>query len=136
METGMARKYVRILVICAVVATMLLSVAVAPRPSRAASGSRTVPGEVVVKLLNASDLPAVAQDFALDPLPIDQIGSYSLYRLGITDGTDPEVKAAALLSDPQRRVIYAEANEIGQDPEGQARITWSSGGDAGVYGTQ
>jgi subtilisin family serine protease len=54
----------------------------------------------------------------------------------ILDGTDPEVKATALLSDPQRRVIYAEENEIGQDPEGEARITWSSGGDAGTYASQ
>src|SRR3712207_7962520 len=50
-----------------------------------------------------------------------------IYRLRITDGTPPPVKAEALEDDRLRRVIYAEPNFEGQTPEGQARIGWSKG---------
>ncbi|HKP12429.1 MAG TPA: S8 family serine peptidase, partial [Blastocatellia bacterium] len=104
-----------------------------PRRTYAAPHDDAVPGEVVVKLLNADDLAAVAQDYGLDPTPLDRINSYTIYRLRITDGASPEVKAAALLADAQKRVVYAEENQTAEDPEGQARVIWSSGGDAGVY---
>ena len=105
-------------------------------PKRAAAREGAAPDEIVVKLANAGDLAGVARDYNLDPTPIDQINSYTIYRLRITDGVAAEVKAAALLADAQGRVVYAEENQQGEDPEGQARVIWSSGGDAGVYAAQ
>ena len=132
----MRRNGLNLLTIVVFFAALVLSGLAAIQPTRAASQDRALPSEVIVKLFNASDLPAVAQDYGLEAVPMDQIGSYALYRLRITDGVDPELKAAALLADPLGRIIYAEENQIGQDAECQARITWSSGGDAGVYTAQ
>src|SRR4051812_45747710 len=129
----MCRLACKLLVILVVVLLSLLSSLTLPQPACAASHDGARPEEIVIKLMSANDLPAVAQDYNLDPVPIDQIRSYTVYRLRITDGVAPEVKAAALLADPQQRVIYAEENQVGEDPEGQARVIWSSGGDAGVY---
>jgi thermitase len=120
-------------VILTLIALALLSNLTMTMHTRAASHDGAAPEEVVVKLLNANDLFAVAQDYHLDPIPIDQINSYAVYRMHISDGVSAEVKAAALLADVQGRVIYAEENQMGEDPEGQARVIWSSGGDAGVY---
>ncbi|MFL6216903.1 MAG: S8 family serine peptidase [Blastocatellia bacterium] len=128
----MRRAKLRTTIILALIALSFLSSLIRPRPTRAAHDD-AVPGEVVVKLMNAADLAAVAQDYGLDPAPIDQINSYTIYRLRITDGVSPEVKATALMADAQQRVVYAEENQVAEDPEGQARVIWSSGGDAGVY---
>ena len=132
----MRRAWFKSFVILALITLALFSSLMMPGRTRAASHDGAVPEEVVVKLLNANDLPAVAQDYNLDPLPLDQIGSYAVYRLRILDGVTAELKAAALLADAPGRVIYAEENQLGEDCEEQARVIWSSGGDAGVYGTQ
>jgi subtilisin family serine protease len=92
------------------------------------------PNEVVVKLVQAADLTAVATDYNLDPLPLDQFGTRPIFRLRILDGVDPTDHAQALAADP--RVIYAEPNFLGQAPEGRQRTPWAIGGDAGEYGTQ
>ncbi|HXG92380.1 MAG TPA: S8 family serine peptidase [Blastocatellia bacterium] len=105
-------------------------------PTQASSQGQVVEGEVIVKLVNGSDLASVAQDFSLDPAPIDQFTSQPIFRLRILDGASPDTKAAQLLADRKRRVVYAEPNEIDQSPEGAARVTWSSGGDSGAYVTQ
>jgi hypothetical protein len=60
-----------------------------------------VPGEVVVKLVQAADLASIAAAFQLDPTPLDQFGARPIYRLRILDGVDPQVKAGALASDPR-----------------------------------
>ena len=109
-----------------------LSSLMMPRRTRAAHDD-AVPGEVVVKLFNDADLAAVAQDYGLDPTPIDRINVYTIYRMRITDGASPDAKVTALMADPQKRVVYAEENQTAEDPEGQARVIWSSGGDAGTY---
>lgn len=132
----MRRAWLKSSVVLAIITLGLSSSLMLPARTRAWSHDGAVRGEVVVKLLDANDLLAVAQDYSLDPVPLDQINSYAIYRLRITDGVSAEVKAAALLADAQGRIIYAEENQIGADSEDQARVIWSSGGDAGVYAAQ
>lgn len=93
-----------------------------------------VPGQVVVKLKLAGDLPAVASAYRLDPAPLDRFGSRPIYRLRILDGTSPPSRATQLAND--RRVAYAEPNYLGQTPEGTQDSSWAGGGDAGGYSTQ
>lgn len=93
-----------------------------------------LPNEVVIKLVQSSDLAAVAADFQLDPTPIDQFGTRPIYRLRILDGVDPEVRAAALEADP--RVLYAEPNYLEDTPEGRQGMRWARGGSAGEYAEQ
>lgn len=93
-----------------------------------------VPGQVVVKLKLAADLPAVASAYRLDPAPLDRFGSRPIYRLRILDGTSPPSRATQLAND--RRVAYAEPNYLGQTPEGTQDSSWAGGGDAGGYSTQ
>lgn len=106
-----------------------------------ASGNDFVPGEVVVKLKSASDLPGVASQYALSAVPLDQFGSRPIYRLKITDGANPQQKASQLLTDPQLRVVYAEPNYFFNPPEAN-RESWSvgdsysAGGDANAYKSQ
>ena len=91
-----------------------------------------VPKEVVVKLNQASDLPAVAARHKLDPVPLDQFGSRPIYRLRINDNVGPPQRAAQLLNDPEGRVAYAEPNYETRVPEGQG-VTWSDGGGSSGY---
>jgi CSLREA domain-containing protein len=92
-------------------------------------------GEVLVKLHIQADLAAVAQDFGLNPTPIDQFGTRPIYRLAIGDGALPPDKAAALATDS--RVAAAEPNYVGQTPEGGAKSSWAgaksswAGGETG-----
>ncbi|MDQ3820906.1 MAG: hypothetical protein M3362_24920, partial [Acidobacteriota bacterium] len=57
-----------------------------------------VPGEVVVKLAHTTDLPGVAAQFNLAPVPLSQFGSRSIYRLKILDGTAVDQKVSQLLA--------------------------------------
>ena len=93
-----------------------------------------LPGEVVVKLWQSSDLLGVAADYQLDPIPLDQFGTRPIYRLRILDGVDPQAKADALAGDG--RVQYAEPNFLEETPEGRQRMSWSRGGSAGEYAQQ
>jgi len=97
-----------------------------------------VPGEVVVKLSQATDLPGVAADYGLDPMPRDQFGTRPIYRLAILNPSvspPPSNLAEQLEADPQRRVIYAEPNFIAQTPE-EGGESWGVGGDAGGFANQ
>ena len=96
--------------------------------------SENVPGEVLVKLLTATDLAAVAQDFHLDAAPLSQFGARPIYRLRILDGSDPARLSALLLLDP--RIVFAEPNLVDQAPEARFESSWSVGGDAGGYTAQ
>jgi len=91
-----------------------------------------VPNEVVARLYNAADAPAIATQYGLTL--IDQFGSRPIYRFGFTDPASPEDKAIQLLNDG--RVQYAEPNFVGQTPEGRQKASWSVGGDAGEYKAQ
>ena len=100
-------------------------------PLRANPELDYLPGEVVVKLWQSSDLPGVVADYQLDPIPLDQFGTRPIYRLRILDGVAPQVKADALAGDS--RVQYAEPNFLEQTPEGQQRVQWSKGHSVGEY---
>ena len=91
-------------------------------------------GEVVVKLWQSSDLPGVAADYQLAPVPLNQFGARPIYRLRILDNVDPQVKADALAGDS--RVQYAEPNFLEETPEGRQRARWASGSSAGEYAQQ
>jgi subtilisin family serine protease len=87
--------------------------------------------QVILKLQNAADLPAVAAQYRLDPAPLDQLSVAPLYLMRIVDGTAPDVRAAALALDA--RVAYAEPNVIGSTAEDQGDSSWASGGSAAAY---
>jgi thermitase len=92
------------------------------------------PGQIIVRLQNAADLPALAAQYSLDPTPLDQLAIAPLYLLRILDSTSPEVKATTLASDS--RVSYAEPNVVGSSPEDQGDSSWASGGSAATYAGQ
>ena len=93
-----------------------------------------VPDEVLVKLVQAADLPGVATDHHLDPIPLDQFGARPIYRLRILDGATPPDRAAALAADA--RVMVAEPNFVGETPEGRQRTPWAGGGNSDEYAEQ
>jgi subtilisin family serine protease len=116
----------------AVLALLLVAL---PRAARAQQGPpNEVPGQVEVKLAQASDLPGVAATFGLDPTPLSQFGSRPIYLLRILNGSSPDNLAAGMLHD--QRVIYAEPNLLFQAPEARQAYSWAVGGDAGSYVAQ
>src|SRR5919202_1711772 len=120
----MSRKFLRTLGPVALAAALLFTWAPALRTARADGGSGEdgyVTNEVNVKLLRASDLQAVADQFRLQL--IEQFGSRPIYRMRVLDGTDAKVKATAVAADTSR-VEYAEANYTAGAPEGSG-LTWS-----------
>ncbi len=111
-----------------------VAVLVAPlRIARADDDDGFVPNEVLIRLVAASDLPAISTTFNLTLL--SQFGSRPIYRMSINDGMSPPDKAASLQNDA--RVRYAEPNFTKQIPEGRGkRHPWAIGGDAGTFATQ
>jgi thermitase len=117
-----------------ILAAMLLGLVAAPAgASGGTSGTRDpiVAGEVIVRLRDAADLPAVATQYSLDPTPIDQLSIAPLFLMRIADGVSPEVRALALAADG--RVQYAESNVVGSSAEDQGSTSWSSGGSADTF---
>lgn len=113
---------------------VMIQFAMPTTPLFANDDDNYLPGEVVIKLLQAGDLASVAADYQLEPLPLDQFGARPIYRMRILDGVDPQGKAAALAGDG--RVQYAEPNFLEETPEGRQRFKWASGGSAGEYAEQ
>ena len=118
---------------------VLITLIVATMPVRVSAVNSTdyVANEVLVKLNPLANILNIVTAYGLDPNigPNDQLGSRPIYRLRIIDGTSPPEKAAALALDPL--VVYAEANYIGQEPEGVYESGWSKGGnDDTGYKTQ
>jgi thermitase len=121
----------------ALVASVLVSWFLAPAaPALTREPDVYVPNEVVVRLGSAADLGGVAAAYHLDPSPIDQFGSRTIYRLRILDGASPPIRASELLKDPQQRVIDAEPNYLLQAPEGRQEASWAVGGSASGYVAQ
>ena len=92
-----------------ILAAMLLGLVAAPAgASGGTSGTRDpiIAGEVIVRLRDAADLPALATQYSLDPTPIDQLSIAPLFLMRIADGVSPEDRALALAADG--RVQYAE----------------------------
>jgi subtilisin family serine protease len=118
-------------------AAMLWGLAIAPAGASGGSSSISdpiTPGQLILKLWNPADLPAVAAQYQLDPTPIDQLSIAPLYLMRITDGASPDVRAAALAADS--RVAYAEADVVGSSAEDEAASSWASGGSATTYQSQ
>lgn len=128
----MRTKWMASLAACIVFA-VLLGLTVTSTPARAEDDGY-LPNEVVVKLAQSSDLPGIAADYHLDPVPIGQFGSRAIYRLRILDGTLPPEKATDLLTDG--RVVYAEPTYLGETPEGRQRYSWARGGSVDQYAGQ
>lgn len=93
-----------------------------------------VPNEVVIKLLPGNDLGAIAADFQLDPIPIDQFGAREIYRMQILDGSSPIDRAPVLQSDP--RIEFAEPNFTIRPPEWRSRYSWARFDEQGEGATQ
>jgi thermitase len=94
-------------------------------------GGLIIPGEVIVQLAEGVDLVDIADQFAINPTPIDQLGPGGLYRVQILDGAPPEVRAAALHADP--RIAFAEANVVAQSEQDSS---WASGDPTSYSTTQ
>src|SRR5688572_5092023 len=105
--------------------TVWLVFIVLAAPAQADEPDDYLPDEVLVKLVQATDLPAVAADYGLHPIPLAQFGSQPIFRLQISDGADPFDKATTLANDA--RVVYAEPNFLNQTPEGRKKSSWASG---------
>lgn len=84
-----------------------------------------LPGEVITELTSTAVLQAVATQYNLDPNPIDQLTPDPIYRLRITDGISPCVRAAEMRADSLGRVLAASPNFNINPPEGSGIIHWS-----------
>ena len=96
---------------------------VALRPVRADGGRGYIPGEIVVKLFNATDIGDVTADFGLNPTPLKQFGTRPIYVLRIVDGEEAPNKAERMAKD--NRIQYVEPNHRYSAPEGQKRSSWA-----------
>lgn len=113
---------------------MLLNLAAPSTLASAQESDDFLPNEVLIKLLQATDLVEIAAEYNLDPIPLDQFGTRAIYRMQITDGASPPDRAAQLEADP--RVDYAEPNFIGRAPEGVQRVSWPKGEETSDYQEQ
>lgn len=113
---------------------VLLGLVLPSQPLQADASDEFVPHEVVVKLVSTTMLQAIAQDYALDPAPLDQFGTRSIYRLKILDGMPSDEKAALLQQDKQGRVVFAEPNYTAQAPEGRQKASWAIGQESQYAG--
>ncbi len=98
----------------------------------AAAALVSVGDEVLVKLFNASDLPALMSENRL--VLVEQFGRRPIYRLRTPAGSDVDALSARLKTD--RRVQFAEPNLLHETPEGQRGEAWAIGGDANTFATQ
>lgn len=93
-----------------------------------------VADEIIIKLHNPAELPVIASQFRLAPMPLDQFGARPIYRMQILDGQTPLVKSDTMRSDP--RIQYAEPNYLSNTPEGtRGRVIWADG-TPGTYSQQ
>ncbi|MGQ9893140.1 MAG: S8 family serine peptidase [Roseiflexus sp.] len=108
--------------------------------TQAQSTDEYVARAIVIKLFNDADLPAVAGQYNLSLPPLDRFGTRPIYRLRISDGVDPQVKAEQIKPSEgggDARVEFAEPNYLTQTPEGRrGRSRWVIGGDTGMYVSQ
>lgn len=123
-----------LLVILLTLITMLLSLVAPGMSVRAAALNGYLPDQVILKLVQSTDLTNIASEYALVPTPLDQFGSRPIFRMRILDGAPPPERAAQLAADP--RVIYAEPNFIGRAPEGVQRVSWPKGDEGNDFREQ
>ena len=113
---------------------MLLNLAGPNTLANAQESDDFLHNEVLIKLLQATDLVEIAADYNLAPTPLDQFGTRAIYRMQITDGASPPDRAAQLEADS--RVDYAEPNFIGRAPEGVQRVSWPKGEESSDFQEQ
>ncbi|HJZ47770.1 MAG TPA: S8 family serine peptidase, partial [Roseiflexaceae bacterium] len=99
-----------------------------------ADGQGRCRNEVLVKLTDPTALPIISA--ALQLTLIDQLEGRPIYRLRLANPlASLDGVLAALLANPL--VVYAEANYLGEEPEGIAQSSWSRGdNDDTGYRTQ
>lgn len=95
-------------------------------------------GEIIVKLPSRRYLRAIAAQYGLDPVPLDQIGNpvndEIVFRLRLLDpNASPKDVAEQIELDPLGRAIYAQPNYVKQAPEARARVVWASSGTPAEY---
>jgi subtilisin family serine protease len=106
-----------------------------PGHAQSSAPDSYIPGEVVVKLKRAEDLPGLLSQYAGYGLSvISQFGVRPIYQLNIGNGTDSLALAQSLSLDA--RVQYAEPNFLNQTPESRKAIAWAIGGDSVTFATQ
>jgi subtilisin family serine protease len=89
--------------------------------STTADGS--LPGEVLVKLRNAADLPGVLSAHRLTL--VSRFGARPMFRMKLVSGTNLDSKVAALRADS--RVLIAEPNFRAASPEARKAAVWAIG---------
>jgi subtilisin family serine protease len=86
--------------------------------------------EVLVKLTDPTALPIISATFQLTL--IDQLEGQPIYRLRLANPlASLDGVLAALLANPL--VVYAEANYLGEEPEGIGQSSWAKGDDENGY---
>jgi subtilisin family serine protease len=100
--------------------TSTRSAAAATPSSTTADGA--VPGEVLVKLRNAADLPGVLSTHRLTLL--SRFGARPMFRMKVVSGS-VDAKVTALRAD--RRVLIAEPNFRAASPEARKAGVWAIG---------
>ncbi|HEY0581015.1 MAG TPA: S8 family serine peptidase [Chloroflexota bacterium] len=112
--------------------TLLLSTVLGSAGALAKGADAERADQVIVRLRDAADLPAIASEYRLDPLPLDRLPLAPLYLMHIADGADPDARAAALAADG--RVAYAEPNFVGAVAEDSGDSSWASGDSSWASG--
>lgn len=90
-----------------------------------------VPGEVLVKLRSAADLPGLLSTHRLTLA--DRFGTRPIYRLKIVGSVTVTSKLSSLSADS--RVLMAEPNYLSSSPEARRRRVWAVG-NASDYAVQ
>jgi subtilisin family serine protease len=83
----------------------------------------SVPGEVLVKLRNAADLPGVLSTHRLTL--VSRFGARPMFRMRVVSGTSVDSKVTALRADS--RVLIAEPNFRAASPEARKAAVWAIG---------
>jgi len=102
-------------------------------------GCDCVPNEVIFELVDSSNLPAVAAQYALNPAPLGQVGTPVTYRMQITNGQTPLQTVAAMRADA--RITKPEVNRKLSAVERQGLDwtlgqSWAIGGSAKGFNRQ
>ena len=67
-----------------------------------------VPNEVIFELVNPANLPAIAVQYGLDPIPLGQVGTPPTYRMRIIGGASPTELVTSMQND--MRITKPEVN--------------------------
>src|SRR5947208_4631591 len=81
-----------------------------------------VPDQVIAQIPVVSNLPAIAAQYHLNPVPVSQAGTPPIYLLQITNGQSPVQVAAAMSADA--RVSFAEINSLLSQVE-RPGVSWT-----------